>query len=349
MKQFEELYCDQVRRLSQIAQAALKACGLTDAKIEHVEHSNDESHYAKFRVDTLNSTLTKVANELYVNNRFMLRIHKPGYQTTKSIAAQLEWLSALRHEAELPVPDPVPTLKGKLLIEVTTPDVPGRWNCSVLRWMKGQILEQGIQPSHFRSLGRLMAQIHQHAEKWHPSVGFPERQWDWEALFGDNMGLDFPRSEVWARLPQHHYKPFETVTRQVREVMDEWGKGSDVFGMIHSDLCYDGNVLFTGEEPRAIDFNDCGPGYWIYDIAVALHDLQEDKRWHVIRDVFLEGYLGIRPLPEEQLAHLDLFMAARHASAMLWANEGTCLFSNESSYQWLEHSARHVKRYVDSC
>ena len=37
------------------------------------------------------------------------------------------------------------------------------------------------------------------------------------------------------------------------------------------------------------------------------------------RDAFLDGYAQIRTLPEAQLKHLDLFMAAHHATMVLWA------------------------------
>jgi len=40
-------------------------------------------------------------------------------------------------------------------------------------------------------------------------------------------------------------------------------------GLIHADL-HLGNALFWSDEVRVIDFDDCGFGYWLYDIAFAL-------------------------------------------------------------------------------
>ncbi|MDF1514472.1 MAG: hypothetical protein P1S60_11750, partial [Anaerolineae bacterium] len=41
----------------------------------------------------------------------------------------------------------------------------------------------------------------------------------------------------------------------------------------------------------------------------------------VFRDALLSGYAEIRPLPGYQLVHLDLFIAARLVSLMLWATD----------------------------
>lgn len=54
-----------------------------------------------------------------------------------------------------------------------------------------------------------------------------------------------------------------------RAAMDMLGERSATFGLIHADLHLD-NVLFAGGEARPIDFDDCGLGHWLYDIAVTL-------------------------------------------------------------------------------
>jgi hypothetical protein len=57
----------------------------------------------------------------------------------------------------------------------------------------------------------------------------------------------------------------------------------------------------------------------------------------------------VHPLPEEQLAHLDLFMAARHVPEMLWAIDLAQANPDfrEQVDEWLTYAARHVNRYLD--
>jgi Ser/Thr protein kinase RdoA (MazF antagonist) len=345
MKPFEELTrLGRLRRLRQVARAALDAYGLAEAQFTFISGGN-----IIFRVYAPNPAPVKVAHELFFDNQYVLRIHQQGYQTADEITSELEWLSALRRDAGLPVPEPVPTGRGELLVRVAVPGVPGTRTCSLLRWMKGRMLTKSIVPRHFKAVGRLMAQLHEHAVQWHPPHGFTRRQWDWDGLFGDTAGFGVPARVLWEEIPQRDRIPLEAVARHVRQVTDELGKGKDVYGLIHSDLAIEDNMLFSGGEARAIDFDDCGYSYWMYDIAVTLSDWQEAVTWPEIRDALVGGYREIRSLPEKHLTYLDLFMAARHATIMLWATGSVHLFPEyrEGAYRWREGAAKHVRRYAN--
>ena len=82
----------------------------------------------------------------------------------------------------------------------------------------------------------------------------------------------------------------------MRRVMTDLGEGAGEFGLIHADL-HLGNVLFWRGEVRVIDFDDCGFGYWLYDIAVALWELRYRTDYEDFRSALIEGYTQHRPLP----------------------------------------------------
>ena len=79
-------------------------------------------------------------------------------------------------------------------------------------------------------------------------------------------------------------------------------------------------MLFNSGEPRLIDFEDCGFSYWMCDIGVFLGRWPWTEEFPRIQDAFLAGYAQVRALPETQLKHLDLFMAAQCAQMVLWAS-----------------------------
>jgi len=333
MKPFEELTeRGQVRRLRRLAQAALPQYGLGDAQLVFVAYSEN----AVFRVDS-------------PRGRYALRIHRPGYQTDASLDSELAWLAALRQDVGLPVPEPRPSLDGRLRVQASMPGIPGPRNVSLLAWIRGRRIASGLRPIHFAALGQLMAQMHEHAAHWRPPAGFTRRHWDWEGLFGDQAGFDLPARKVWALVPDPYRAPFEQVADRMRHIMDAWGKAPDAFGLIHADLSIggQGNVLFYRGQACPLDFDDCGYGYWVYDWATALAHWQTHPQWPVYLQALLGGYADVRPLPEAQLAHLDLFMAARHVSEMLWAID--LARSNPGFRQgldeWLEWAARHVALY----
>ena len=109
LKPFEALtYLGQVRRLRAVAQSALEAYGLRDARFRLIYHGENTT----FRVDapTPSSAMVHLPSA-YAPNRFVLRVHRPGYQNQASIASELLWLAALR-EAGLIVPEPIPAQDG---------------------------------------------------------------------------------------------------------------------------------------------------------------------------------------------------------------------------------------------
>jgi Ser/Thr protein kinase RdoA (MazF antagonist) len=100
--------------------------------------------------------------------------------------------------------------------------------------------------------------------------------------------------------------------------MQSLDETQDVYALIHSDL-YPENVLFMAGKAYPIDFEDCGYGYWMWDIEVALRKWAWGDKWERMRDVFREGYTKVPALLEAQWATPDLFIATQFATIVLWA------------------------------
>jgi Ser/Thr protein kinase RdoA (MazF antagonist) len=139
-------------------------------------------------------------------------------------------------------------------------------------------------------------------------------------------------------MPEQYRQPFFTVSEETRRVSEALGKGRDAYGLIHADMLPE-NLLFKAGRAIPIDFEDCGFGLWIWDIAIALSiwPWTEDFYWR--RDAFLEGYTEVRDLPEDQLQHLDLFMAATNATMVLWST----MFIKHDPAMEAEHDAWRTK------
>ena len=348
MVPYEELtYRGRIRRMRRLARVALEAYGLSDARYKFVLQAGN----TLFRVYDPRPDPSKTANGLFEEGQYLLRIHYPPYQTADAIELELAWLAAMRRDAGLPVPEPVPTLDGRLLTQASIPGIPGERNCSLLRWLKGRFLTKGIGVQHYRAQGRLMAQLHNHAASWQVPPGLTKRHWDWAGFFEDVEGTDLTASEIWPLIPQPYVEPFQAVTREAGQVMDAWGTGRDVYGLIHADLGLDANVLFWGGEARAIDFDDSGFGYWMYDLAISLEHCREDVAYPQYRDALLEGYAEYRSLPQGQLDQLDLFLAAWDVYLSLWAAAGAHLYPHyrDEALQRLERAAGFVLPYVAGC
>ena len=109
----------------------------------------------------------------------------------------------------------------------------------------------------------------------------------------------------------------ETVLDLVRRTEHDLGEGPEAFGLIHGDL-HPENVLFERGRVRAIDFDDCGWGHYLYDLAVALSELRWRPDYDAHRAGLLRGYRATRPLPVDDERHLEVFHGLRLLQLVLW-------------------------------
>lgn len=313
MKPYRELTRrGRLRRLRRVAGWALAAYGLTDARLRFVQHSEN----AIYRVDAPRHAALAGGDGHYLANRYVLRIH--AMNDEEAIASEITWLIALSREGGLPVPAPVPTPDGEHLVRIVAPEIPHGKIVTLLRWLDARRLERGLRPAHLAALGQTVARLHTFAAAWQPPAGFTRPHWDWDSQLGGSM-FDEPREELVASMPARFREPFEAVSQAAKEAMAALGKGPEAYGLIHADL-YPENVLFRAGQAYPIDFEDCGYGYWMWDIAVALCRWAWGAEWERMRDAFRGGYAQIRTLPEAQWAQLDLFVATQFATMVLWAS-----------------------------
>ena len=306
----------QVGRLRRLAVRALDSYPLVDPRLSFVAHGENTT----FRVEASTPGLGTPANR---RDRFLLRVHRPnrhgrGVDSAAAIASELHWLTALRADTGLSVPEPLLTCDGSPTATVSCAPVPEPRVCSLLRWMDGRVHSGSPRLIHMRRLGGAMARMHSHAQRWEQPPGFVRMRWDWETFFGDTMeygGVN--AAEVWNLLPDDLRRRFDRVASTMQRLMTSLGDGPDMVGLIHADLHLD-NALFTHDDIRLIDFDDCGVGYWLYDIAVALWELRHRPDYESFRTALIQGYTRYMALPTEDLVHLDEFIATREVAFGLW-------------------------------
>jgi Ser/Thr protein kinase RdoA (MazF antagonist) len=256
--------------------------------------------------------------------RYVLRVHGPGTGEAAEIRSELLWLRALRRETDLAVPEPLATTGGDLVCRADTPGVPGARLCVLLRWMDGRFL-YNVQPSRerLRRIGAFMACLHRHAERFEPPLGFVRDQQDASSLLGEWVTDPEARRRTLDRgaalLTTDDEALIERAVGRLRPAAEGLRPAPDVFGLIHADL-HPANLLLHHGEVRAIDFDDCGFGYFAYDLGVLLTHVEE-KHWpdqEGKRDALLEGYRSVRPFPDAQAALLPTFMALRRLGSVPW-------------------------------
>ena len=144
----------KLRRKRRVVLKALDGFGVKNAEMRLMVDDGNTT----YRVKT--SDIGSVDSSLFVTDCFALRLHWPGYQEKESINSELEWIAALHREG-LPVPEPIRSVDGDLLVEVEVAGVPEPRQCSLLRWVKGRMVEKNVRPEHIREIGRLIGRFHE--------------------------------------------------------------------------------------------------------------------------------------------------------------------------------------------
>lgn len=253
-----------------------------------------------------------------------LRLHRPGYRNVIALVSELSWMAALR-EAGLRVPAPVSTPDGRQIVALAAnPEFADQY-ADIVSWMTGSPLGQsGVLLVHsserlvviFRLLGEAMARLHTATDAWRPPANFRRPAWDGNGLLG--------RQPLWGRfwdcagLSPNQAMQLSDLRLLLREKTDAL-RHLD-YGLIHADLVRE-NVLIDGDHVELIDFDDAGYGWRMFDIATALFKNRDEPHYELIKAALIEGYRGVRSLPDSAIETLPLFMVLRSITYIGWIGQ----------------------------
>ncbi|MFV3126994.1 phosphotransferase enzyme family protein [Niveispirillum sp. KHB5.9] len=240
--------------------------------------------------------------------RFALRVHRAGYHGDSSLRSELYWMRALG-EAGIPVPPVLPAADGSLFVHAGADGVPEVRQVDMLGWLSGG---SGPRDDHYFRIGQLAARLHSQGSQIPLPADFDRHSWDAGGLLGENP--------VWGRfweLPALSADQRDLLLRaRERALADlaDYGKAEDRYGMIHADLIRD-NLIPDGDRLQAIDFDDCGFGWYLFELATVINAMP-DGADPVLRGQLFAGYRSIRPLPD--LDQLPLFRFLRATTYLGW-------------------------------
>ena len=288
-------------RIDVLARNALGAFGLPpDAQMELVNYSENIT----YRVD-----------DTHTGERFALRVHRPGYHTLQNIESELTWMAALTRQAKVSTPVPVPAPDGKLVQSAGAPGVPHNRYCVLFRWLDGEFPDEDRLIESFGPLGEITARLHAHALGWKPPAGFKRQTWDLDVMFGENP--------VWGPwqdgmgLTGNDRKLLDRLIDRLRQRMHRFGKSPERFGLIHADLRL-ANLLVENGETKVIDFDDCGFGWYLFDLGTAVSFIEHRSDMDELIASWVAGYRRIVPLREEEENEIPTFIMMRRLLLTAW-------------------------------
>ena len=240
---------------------------------------------------------------------YALRVHRLHYKSDIEILSELAWMKSLKISKIL-VPEPIAAKNGKFLINECG------FQIDLLSWLKGKpigvtggSLDLFNRVEVFFDLGRLLATLHNQSDHWELPPDFSRPNWDKDGILGPKP--------VWGKF-------WENPSLNIREKnLFEEGRNKALkilsskdfdFGLIHADMVRE-NILIDGSSLAIIDFDDCGFGYRLFDLATALIKNREELDYQDLQAAFLNGYKTHRIINIEQL---DLFLLLRAFTYVGW-------------------------------
>ena len=259
--------------------------------------------------DTPLTLLNRSENETWRVGDLILRLHRHGYHTGPEIASELAWLTALQGLPGLNAVRPIPGAQGLVT------EVDGRFVVAFAP-IAGQELQPGDDLARwFAPLGEITARLHLQARQWARPQGFTRKRWDVQTILGPN-----PHWGHWRRaqgLEPEGEALLARATEALATKLDAYGTGPETFGLIHADLRL-ANLMVDGDTLTAIDFDDCGFGWWAYDLASALSFIETDPRLPDLIALWCEGYARIAPLRPEDRAMIPSLIFLRRVLLTAW-------------------------------
>jgi Ser/Thr protein kinase RdoA (MazF antagonist) len=245
-----------------------------------------------------------------------LRLHRPGYQTTAAIRSELHLTRALA-EMDVPVAVPVPTTDGALLAE-------GARVASCVGWLDGAPIgaaehpfpgDPGAQAATMHTLGTLVARMHDAADAFAPPPGFERPAWDIDGLVGERPHW----GRYWRNpsLTDAEARTLLAARDRARLLLEAYRADGADYGLIHADVLRE-NVLRTPDGLALIDFDDCGYGFRMLDLATAVSQGVGEPQLGLQVAALLAGYARTRPLPDQAESHVALFMTLRSFASAGW-------------------------------
>ena len=288
-----------LRGYNPFASAALAPFGFpADAHVALLSLSEN----ATYRIDDPAASRTAV-----------LRVHRTGYHPPGAVASELAWLQALRADEGLLTPAVYRATDGREVVDVTIGDLTRQ--TVLFEWLPGTEPHDDHLTEKFGLLGEICARMHRHSRAWRRPAGFVRFDWDFDSCVGDT-----PRWGRWQDgigIGKEELATLTAAAALMRDRLDRYGRDRDRFGLIHADVRL-ANLLIDGDDIQVIDFDDCGFGWFMFDLATAVSFIEHDPRVPGLCDSWVRGYRGVAPLADQDVAEIPTFLLLRRLQLVAW-------------------------------
>lgn len=276
----------------------------------------------------------------------VLRISRPGYHTIDELNSEMKWLEQINEYTPLLVANPIKGIDGKNIQTIKASDG-NEYYCVICEFLPGEAPDENNEEKmvkQFKYLGETTAYLHRQTEIWNGTDKLDRIEWDFDTIIGKNAAWGDWRA--FQEMTDEERNILSQVEKVIEKHLKRYGKNENNYGLIHADLRLS-NILLEGDQIKVIDFDDCGFGWHLHDLASALSFIEEKPIVPKLVNAWLDGYRKVLPFTDTDFEEIDTFIMMRRLQLTAWlASHKESDPVKELSVGWMDGTMELAERYL---
>jgi Ser/Thr protein kinase RdoA (MazF antagonist) len=263
---------------------------------------------------------------------YILKVSHHHWRSQSDIQFELEFLDFL-HQQHIPVANPLKTKAGKLLVVVHA--VEGDRYAALFPYAPGEIPQGDLNVDQSIIMGRTLSKIHSASLKFD---NLTPRQ---------HLNVEYLLDNSWEVIcPYLHHQDLDLIYLEqaialIKQQLSCLEQTAPFWTVCWGDP-HSGNVHFTKDNQITLfDFDQCGYGWRVFDIAKFLQVSLNAGIKREIRDAFLAGYQEIQQLTDSEILSLQALTQMAHIWAWAISINATAI------HNWSKLDNFYHKKYLN--
>lgn len=246
----------------------------------------------------------------------VIRVCRPGYHDKEELENELIWITEIEKYTDI---NTAGVYKGKnqKMIQQFTSGAGNMYFYSIQSFISGNTIKDmdgEAMLSGMELVGYTAAKLHCMEEKNpHSPNEFKRFTWDIEDTLGERAR--WGNFMVFPGIKDFESKILKACSEKITDKLNIYGRKHDRYGLIHADL-HTENLIVDKDRISLIDFDDCGYGWYLYDLASAVS--QQSENINELVKAYLRGYERVRLLSKQDIEMADTFVLLRRLVRLGW-------------------------------
>ncbi|MEY3926681.1 MAG: hypothetical protein RIS16_638 [Actinomycetota bacterium] len=267
--------------------------------------------------------------------RFALRININSPRSIANLKAEIAWVNFLVADSRVNVPHPIPSVDGQYFVTFNYRSNESEFKCVLYSWLDGEELGDDPTFEQLRLLGAAMAVLHLSSRDFQLPADaqlpiFKDPLWETEDHLLSTKSVLEPDAKALVA------QAITVIKSEIEALYDQHS-----MQIIHADL-HGWNVKWHNNKVAVFDFDDCGFGLPVQDLATAIYYLDTPEQDAALK----EGYASIADLPDYTENQMQMFLIQRRIILLNYLYETSNEEHRAMIPDYLEESLRRIKKFL---